>query len=80
MNVPLRVVIADDHPLLRAGLRALLSLHADLAVVAEASDGQEAIALWHETQPDVGLFDLRMPLSMASKRCAASANDIRGRP
>lgn len=61
MNAPTRVMIADDHAILRAGLRALLSSHGDLAIVGEASDGAEAIALWRETKPDVGLFDLNMP-------------------
>ncbi|WP_280155877.1 response regulator transcription factor [Piscinibacter sp. XHJ-5] len=62
MNRPTRLLIADDHPILRAGLRTLLSSHDDLAVVGEASDGLEAVALWHETTPDMGLFDLRMPV------------------
>lgn len=61
MNLPTRVLIADDHPAIRAGLRALLSSHDDLAVVGEASDGEEAVALWQQTAPDIGLFDLRMP-------------------
>lgn len=61
MNAPTRVMIADDHAILRAGLRALLSSHGDLAIVGEASDGAETIALWRETKPDVGLFDLNMP-------------------
>jgi two-component system NarL family response regulator len=62
MSVPTRVLIADDHSIIRAGLRALLSSQAGFAVVGEASDGHEAIALWQETQPDIGLFDMRMPM------------------
>jgi two-component system NarL family response regulator len=61
MNAPTRLMIADDHPLIRAGLRALLSAHDDLAVVGEAADGAEAVAVWDQSSPDVGLFDLRMP-------------------
>ena len=61
MNEPTRLMIADDHPLIRAGLRALLSAHDDLAVVGEAADGAEAVAVWDQSSPDVGLFDLRMP-------------------
>lgn len=61
MNAPTRVLIADDHSIIRSGLRALLSSQADLAVVGEASNGHEAITLWQETHPDVGLFDMRMP-------------------
>lgn len=62
MQGPTRLLIADDHPAIRAGLRALLSLHDDFTLVGEASDGLEAIALWQETSPDLGLFDLRMPV------------------
>jgi DNA-binding NarL/FixJ family response regulator len=61
MNARTRVFLADDHSIIRAGLRALLSSQGDLDVVAEASDGCEAVALWHEVHPDVGLFDLRLP-------------------
>ncbi|HEX6704110.1 MAG TPA: response regulator transcription factor [Albitalea sp.] len=61
MNAPTRLVIADDHPIVRAGLRTLLSSQDDLTVVGEACDGLEAVALWQETTPDIGLFDLRMP-------------------
>jgi two-component system NarL family response regulator len=61
MNMPTRVVIADDHPFIRFGLRELLSSHEDIELVGEASDGCEAVALWQELRPDIGLFDLRMP-------------------
>jgi len=61
MNEPTRLLIADDHPILRAGMRALLSAHDDLVVVGEAANGLEAVALWDEARPDIGLFDLRMP-------------------
>ena len=57
----LRVVIADDHPVFRGGLRALLATDPELEVVAEAADGAAAIALAVSTQPDVVLMDLHMP-------------------
>jgi DNA-binding NarL/FixJ family response regulator len=57
----LRVLIADDHPVFRGGLRALLATDPDLEVVAEAADGAEAIALTAREQPDVVLMDLHMP-------------------
>jgi DNA-binding NarL/FixJ family response regulator len=57
----IRILIADDQPLIRGGLRALLEGQVDLVVVGEAADGAEAVALAHETQPDVVLMDLSMP-------------------
>jgi DNA-binding NarL/FixJ family response regulator len=57
----LRVLIADDHPVFRGGLRALLTTDPDFEVVAEAATGAEAIALSNQAQPDVVLMDLHMP-------------------
>ncbi len=56
-----RVVVADDHPVLRSGLVALLGLEPDLEVVGEADDGAQAVALAHALRPDLVLMDLRMP-------------------
>jgi two-component system response regulator NreC len=56
------VLIADDHSLLRDGLRALLSDTADLEVIGEAEDGQDAIAKTRQLQPDLVLLDLSMPI------------------
>jgi len=56
-----RILIADDHGVLRAGLRALLSGEPDFAVVGEAATGQEALALAAALRPDVALIDLSMP-------------------
>ncbi len=58
---PLRVVVADDNPVVRAGLTALLSGRADITVVAEAADGREAYEAAHFHRPDVVLLDVRMP-------------------
>jgi DNA-binding NarL/FixJ family response regulator len=57
----IRVVLADDHEVVRVGLRALLELAGDLALVAEAATGDEAVARVAETRPDVLLLDVRMP-------------------
>lgn len=57
----IRLLIADDHPVVRAGLAGLLSDEPGLDVVAEASDGDEAVRMAAATQPDVVLMDLRMP-------------------
>jgi DNA-binding NarL/FixJ family response regulator len=56
-----RIVLADDHALLREGIRALLSRESDIEVVGEASDGREAIARCRALKPDVVLMDIAMP-------------------
>jgi DNA-binding NarL/FixJ family response regulator len=58
---PIRVLTADDHPVVREGVRAMIANEEDMALVAEAVDGREAIALYQVHQPDVVLMDLRMP-------------------
>ncbi|ATG53412.1 DNA-binding response regulator [Brachybacterium ginsengisoli] len=58
----IRVLLADDQPLVRAGLTGLLSTEADLEVVAAAADGQEAVHLVGELRPDVACLDIRMPV------------------
>jgi DNA-binding NarL/FixJ family response regulator len=57
----IRIVIADDHALLREGMRAILSRESDLEVVGEAADGREAIARCRALKPDVILMDIAMP-------------------
>ncbi len=58
---PIRVLIADDHALFRRGLRMVLEAEEDIAVVAEAADGAEAVAKVEQLAPDVVLMDVRMP-------------------
>jgi DNA-binding NarL/FixJ family response regulator len=58
---PLRVVIADDQPMMRAGFKAVLEAAGDIAVVAEAGSGEEAVRAATEHAPDVVLMDIRMP-------------------
>jgi two-component system NarL family response regulator len=57
----IRVLIVDDHPMIRAGLTATISPEADMTVVATASNGLEGVELYRVHQPDVTLLDLRMP-------------------
>lgn len=60
--VPLRLLVVDDHPVVRMGLVAMLSEHPDFEVVGEAQDGAEAVVLAARLTPDVVLMDLRMPV------------------
>ena len=57
----IRVLIADDHSILRQGLVSLIEDRADMTVAGEASNGREAVELWKKHRPDVTLLDLRMP-------------------
>lgn len=61
MSEPIRILIADDHEIIREGLRLILEDESDFAVVGEASNGLEAVQLVGEFQPNVVLMDLRMP-------------------
>lgn len=77
---PIRVLLADDHPVLRKGLADLLREHLDIDVVAEASDGEEAVHLAHRTYPDVILMDVTMPRMdgvEATRRIAAALPEVR---
>jgi DNA-binding NarL/FixJ family response regulator len=58
----IRVLLADDHLIVREGLRALLTRESDILVVGEAGDGREALRVAQETRPDVAALDLSMPL------------------
>jgi len=58
---PIRILTVDDHPLLREGIAALVSTQSDMKLVAEASNGREAIQLFRTMRPDVTLMDVQMP-------------------
>lgn len=60
-NRQIRILIADDHPVVREGLTALLNRQLEMTVVAEASHGREAVELFRAHRPDIALIDLRMP-------------------
>src|SRR5882757_834584 len=60
-NPKIRVILADDHPVVRDGLAAIVNQQSDMHVVAEAGDGEEAITLFEQHNPDVMVLDLRMP-------------------
>jgi DNA-binding NarL/FixJ family response regulator len=57
----IRILAVDDHPLLRSGIAALLATQADMSVIAEASNGKEAVEKFRALRPDITLMDLQMP-------------------
>ncbi len=57
----IRIIVADDHPIVREGLRKLIELEEDMAVIGETDNGRQALELLEELQPDVLLLDLKMP-------------------
>ena len=75
---PCRVLVADDHPLVREGVVALINRQPDMQVIAEATNGREALQLFLEHHPDVTLLDLRMPdmdgIEAVAAICANSAD------
>jgi DNA-binding NarL/FixJ family response regulator len=78
--VTVRVLVADDHPLVRSGVVGLLASAEDLEVVGEAADGREAIERAHQTSPDVILMDLSMPVLdgvEATRRVTAELPEVR---
>lgn len=80
MTTPISVLIADDHPLFRKGMRALLDSLPETAVAGEATTGQEAVDLALDLRPDVVLMDLQMPAGgglWAIKQLAAQQPDMR---
>lgn len=81
MSVPIRIVLVDDHAVLRAGLTALLNAEADMTVVGEAGDGAAAIGVAQALQPDVILLDINMPTlngldALTALRQAAPASRV----
>jgi len=61
MSKDIRILLADDHPIVRRGLRLTIEADPHLAVVAEANDGVEALRLMQELKPDIAVLDIDMP-------------------
>ena len=75
---PIKVLVADDHPLMREGIAALLAQEPDMKLVGEASDGAQAIALHRSTRPHVTLMDLQMPRAGGLEAIAAIRAEVPG--
>ncbi len=78
MTQVIRILIADDHSVVRAGLRALLERQGHLRVVAEASTGEEAISKAQEYRPDVAVLDIRMPGVSGIEACRKIVETVEG--
>lgn len=72
----IRVIVADDHPIVRSGIVGLIALDTGLEVVAQASDGAEAVELAAQLRPDVVLMDLRMPGTSGIEATARITEDL----
>ncbi|WP_412540263.1 response regulator transcription factor [Longispora sp. K20-0274] len=78
---PIRVLVVDDQPLIRAGLASLIRAAPNLTVAAEAADGEQAVRLAEDTRPDVVLMDIRMPgMSGVTATARILAGPVRPRP
>lgn len=75
---PVRVLLADDHKLVRAGFRAMLDALGGLEVVAETGDGREALELIQKHRPDVALLDITMPSLTGLEVATRVANEVEG--
>jgi len=78
MTNTVRILIADDHSVVRAGLRALLERQGRFRVVAEAATGEEAVAKAQESQPDVAVLDVRMPGVSGIEACRQIIESVPG--
>lgn len=76
MNDTVRILVADDHSVVRAGLKALLERQGNLKVIAEASSGEDAIARAKEVKPDVAVLDIRMPGVSGIEACRQIVNSV----
>src|SRR5438874_3158465 len=62
MSHPIRILVAEDHLVARVGVTTIVNMQPDMAVIAEAANGQQAVELYRKHLPDVALLDLRMPI------------------
>ena len=68
----IKVMVVDDHPLMRVGIAAIINARSDMTVIAQAGTGEEAVALFHQHKPDITLMDLRLPGSLGGVEAIAA--------
>lgn len=78
MNERIRILVAEDHLVARVGVVTIVNLQPDMTVVAEASNGQQAVELFRRHRPDVALLDLRMPVMSGFEAAAAIRAEFPG--
>ncbi len=71
MSDKIRILVAEDHLVARVGVSAIVNMQPDMTVVAEATNGQQAVEMYRECRPDVALLDLRMPGMSGAEAAAA---------
>lgn len=71
MNQKIRILVAEDHLVARVGVSTIVNMQTDMTVVAEASNGQQAVELYRRHVPDVALLDMRMPIMSGVEAAAA---------
>ncbi len=78
MADPIRVLLVDDHDLVREGLKAMLRHQDDLTVVGEAANGADAVSEARRTKPDLAVMDVRMPDTSGIEACRDIRNEVPG--
>ena len=76
MSAPIRILVAEDHLVARVGVTAIVNMQPDMTVVAEASNGQQAVELYRKHLPDVALLDMRMPIMSGVEAATAIRSEF----
>ena len=76
MNTKIRILVAEDHLVARVGITAIVNMQPDMAVVAEAANGQQAVELYRKHTPDVALLDMRMPIMSGVEAATAIRSEF----